>query len=141
LNAIAKKEGTARKRLSREAMERLASHPLPGNVRQLEHLLLNACVMTEGEVIEPDDLALGDAPAANDRMAVQRGAAAVAAAEQVSSSEQPPAQSLEDYKDVEKQRILQALEEHGWNRARAANALGMPRRTFYRRLREYGVLT
>src|SRR5690606_15133422 len=41
LAAIAKREGSRPKRISREALRRLAAHPLPGNVRQLEHVLMN----------------------------------------------------------------------------------------------------
>ena len=56
-------------------------------------------------------------------------------------SERPEApRTLEGFKEGEKQRILSALEATSWNRARAAKVLGMPRRTFYRRLREHGIL-
>ena len=48
--------------------------------------------------------------------------------------------TLDDHKNVEKQRILAALEACGWNRVRAAQTLGMPRRTFYRRLADYSIL-
>ena len=44
------------------------------------------------------------------------------------------------FKVREKERILAALDQHAWNRAKAATALGMPRRTFYRRLSEFGIL-
>lgn len=132
LAGIAKREGGSRKRISREALERLAAHPLPGNVRQLEHVLLNACVMVDGEIIEPDDLALGDEVAANERVSLPSMPAAMAS--------EPPPQNFGDFKDTEKQRILTALESNGWNRAKAARAMGIPRRTFYRRLKEYEIL-
>jgi transcriptional regulator of acetoin/glycerol metabolism len=48
--------------------------------------------------------------------------------------------SLEDHRESERVQILAALESHGWNRARAAKAMGMPRRTFYRRLQEHRIL-
>jgi transcriptional regulator of acetoin/glycerol metabolism len=48
--------------------------------------------------------------------------------------------NLDDHKLMEKQRILEALEACGWNRVRAAQTLGMPRRTFYRRLSDYSIL-
>mgnify|MGYP000470827669 CR=1 FL=1 len=51
LERIAEQEERPKKRLSREALDRLRTHPLPGNVRQLEHVLLNACVMVEGDEI------------------------------------------------------------------------------------------
>jgi transcriptional regulator of acetoin/glycerol metabolism len=47
---------------------------------------------------------------------------------------------LQGFKVREKERILEALERAAWNRAKAAHALGMPRRTFYRRLTEFGIL-
>jgi transcriptional regulator of acetoin/glycerol metabolism len=47
---------------------------------------------------------------------------------------------LQGFKTRERRRILDALEQHGWNRAKAATALGMPRRTFYRRLTEFNIL-
>jgi transcriptional regulator of acetoin/glycerol metabolism len=42
--------------------------------------------------------------------------------------------------DVEREHILGVLARVGGNRSRAAEVLGMPRRTLYRRLEEYGVL-
>ena len=53
----------------------------------------------------------------------------------------PPAvECLDDFREAERRKILAALEQNGWNRARAAKALGMPRRTFYRRLQEHRIL-
>ena len=43
-------------------------------------------------------------------------------------------------KASERQRIVDALEQVNWNKVRAAVVLGMPRRTLYRRLKEYGLL-
>ena len=39
----------------------------------------------------------------------------------------------------ERERILSALKACNWNRVRAAELSGIPRRTFYRRLRKYGI--
>ena len=47
--------------------------------------------------------------------------------------------NLVEHKDDERERILAALRECGWNRLRAARVVGIPRRTFYRRLKEYGI--
>jgi transcriptional regulator with PAS, ATPase and Fis domain len=43
------------------------------------------------------------------------------------------------YEEQERQRILDALESTHWNKSRAAEALKMPRRTFYRRLDKYDI--
>ncbi|MBN2340852.1 MAG: sigma 54-interacting transcriptional regulator [Deltaproteobacteria bacterium] len=40
----------------------------------------------------------------------------------------------------EKEQILEALERHQWNKSKAAVALGMPRRTFYRRLKHFDIV-
>jgi transcriptional regulator of acetoin/glycerol metabolism len=39
----------------------------------------------------------------------------------------------------ERERIIEALRSCNWNRVKAAELSGIPRRTFYRRLREYGI--
>ncbi len=153
---IAERQGTPRKRLTREALQRLLEHDWPGNVRELEHVLLGACVLGESGVIRPEDLSLGE----RGERAVPRngedGARVRLVTVPVESSEEgvvvasgslmaPSEGSLasrrrEARRAEERRRILEALEAHGWNRSRAAAALGMPRRTFYRRLKEYGIL-
>jgi transcriptional regulator with GAF, ATPase, and Fis domain len=138
LAKFAKRDGVPAKRISRDALKRLAEHGLPGNVRQLEHVLLNAWVLVEGDVIDADDLALDEGVTATDQIAESRGRLAVEAAED--RARRPPPQSFDDFQKDEKQRILEALEAHNWNRVRAAKALGIPRRTFYRRLKQYDIL-
>lgn len=49
-------------------------------------------------------------------------------------------QSLSELHAAERARVLAALNDVGWNRGDAARALGMSRRTFYRRMAEYGLL-
>ena len=128
LQVFAERDGQPEKRLSREALERLLAHPLPGNIRQLEHVLLQAWVLVEGTTIEPADLALDG----------ERRSSVPPPLETVPHA--TVAQSLEDFRESERRKILGALEQHNWNRARAAKALGMPRRTFYRRLQEHRIL-
>ncbi|RLB45745.1 MAG: sigma-54-dependent Fis family transcriptional regulator, partial [Deltaproteobacteria bacterium] len=140
LSKFAKRDGVAPKRISREALVRLAEHPLPGNVRQLEHVLLNAWVLIEGDLIDAEDLALDDDVGAVDMVARDRGRVAATAAAEQADAQRPPPQSYDDFQKDEKQRILEALEGHNWNRVQAAKALGIPRRTFYRRLKQYDIL-
>jgi transcriptional regulator with GAF, ATPase, and Fis domain/energy-coupling factor transporter ATP-binding protein EcfA2 len=111
--------------VSREAMRLLACHEWPGNVRQLQNVLLNAWVLSEREELAPDDFELSS----------PRPAPPPAAPRPDGSLPS----SFVDHRASEKERILQALQEHGWNRLKAAHALGIPRRTFYRRLREHGI--
>jgi serine/threonine-protein kinase PknK len=90
---------------------------------------LQATVMTSTNTIDIETLGMG-AMLAGTSSADE--AATVAASARV--------ESLGDHKTEEKQRILDALQACGWNRAKAAQVLGMPRRTFYRRLTDYAIL-
>ena len=47
--------------------------------------------------------------------------------------------TVSEHRREERERILSALRSCNWNRVRAAELSGIPRRTFYRRLREYGI--
>jgi transcriptional regulator with GAF, ATPase, and Fis domain len=119
LRRIAEERGEPKKRLSRDALQRLCAHDFPGNVRELEHLLVNATVFAADDCIEAEELTIEA-----DRVAPARST--------------DPSNFLA-FKDAERDRILATLNAHGWNRAKAARALGMARRTFYRRLREHGI--
>ncbi len=123
LGVFATKHRREKKSVSREALRRLTAYEWPGNVRQLEHVLLNAWLMSEGSEIGTDDIQLPD----QSRPASSRSAPR-------------PARSEAEYKDSEKDRILRALAACNWNRVKAAELTGIPRRTFYRRLKEFGIL-
>lgn len=51
---------------------------------------------------------------------------------------QGPAKNVKESREREREVILKALEATRWNRAKAAERVGMSRRTFYRRLRLLG---
>lgn len=132
LREFAARESVPRCHLTRAALAMLMDQPWPGNIRQLAHVLLQACVMAESTTLQVNDLALGDsiAPASQPPRSDRPSSLPVAAM----------VESLSHHKLEEKQRILHALEAAGWNRVKAAQALGMPRRTFYRRLSDYSIL-
>jgi transcriptional regulator with GAF, ATPase, and Fis domain len=127
LAAIATQVKAGKKRVSKEAMRRLIEYSWPGNVRQLEHALMNASVLADGELLDSDDFTL-EAPAT-----------ASTASAPPPAANGPESTSSEDHRAKEKRRILEALEACSWNKSRAAEQLGMPRRTFYRRLRIYAI--
>ncbi len=130
LSLLAARYRRDRKTVSREALRKLCAQPWPGNVRQLEHVLLNAWLMSEGGEIGVDDLELpSTAVRGGERGRARR-----------STSAPPRAESRAEYKEAERQRILAALAACNWNRVKAAEMVGVPRRTFYRRLKEFGLL-
>ncbi len=140
LTENARRDSVPKMKIQKDALRILTTHPLPGNVRQLEHVLLNASIMSQGDVITAADLAVltgGEGPALSpepgDDETVEETRAPLGATE-------PLPGNVEEWKAHERRKILEALETAGWNRVRAAHQLGMPRRTFYRRLKEYGIL-
>jgi transcriptional regulator with GAF, ATPase, and Fis domain/Tfp pilus assembly protein PilF/predicted Ser/Thr protein kinase len=124
LNQLSARFQSTRKAITRDALRLLMAYSWPGNVRHLEHALTNAWVMCDGDTIGRADLTL-------------EPVAQPDCVEPARQSQLPP--TLQDAKEREKQEILSALQQTGWNRSQAAKLLGMPRRTLYRRLRDYGI--
>ena len=127
--------------LTKEAMQRLTQYGWPGNVRQLENVLLNAWVMSEDLELDANDFDMPDgwvfgspaAPRATPREATPREATPRGATIKLRKG------GVSEHRREERDRILEALRESNWNRVKAAEISGIPRRTFYRRLREYGI--
>src|SRR6266850_2196168 len=104
-----------------EALAALSAYTFPGNVRELENLIERAFAMGAREQIALTDLpTLTKTPMASTP---------------VTSPESVPALA-----DVERELILKALAVFKDDKEAAAKALGISRRTIYRRLKEYGVL-
>jgi DNA-binding NtrC family response regulator/tetratricopeptide (TPR) repeat protein len=126
LGIFAARHNRERRSVSRAALKRLAAFGWPGNVRQLENVLLNAWVLSDLPELEPDDFELPSVRALRAAPATDPPARA-------------PETSFDAHKAGERERILAALAQCNWNRVKAAQLIGLPRRTFYRRLKEYGI--
>jgi DNA-binding NtrC family response regulator len=124
-----------RKTISREALRKLCAYPWPGNVRQLEHVLLSAWLMSDKAEIPAADVELPSPVARASSAAEVRPRQSAAP-----SSTGAQAGSQAEFKAAERERILSALTACNWNRVQAAKMIGVPRRTFYRRLKEFGIL-
>jgi DNA-binding NtrC family response regulator len=103
------------KRLSAELIERLSDWPWPGNVRALRHAVERAVILNEDSLLTPADFPLADGPAS------------------------PAPQPVSTLDEIEKAAIIRALEKHGSNISRAADALGLTRASLYRRMEKYGL--
>jgi len=106
--------------LSPDALTALTAYDFPGNVRELENLIERAFALGARE-----QLSLADLPSL---------AARPAAAPVVESK------AIPTLAEVEKELILRALAVYNNDKEEAARALGISRRTIYRRLKEYGRL-
>lgn len=98
--------------VSHDVMRVLLDHSWPGNVRELEHTLEHAFVLCQNRTITLEHLP----PELTEGQQAARGV------------------SLTPGTD-DRRAILDALEKSGWNKAKAARALGINRATLYRKMR------
>ena len=159
LDDIARRSGMPPKALSADALDRLAAHAWPGNIRELRNVLEQAALMTDEPVLQPHDLARALVPAQaavegmtapavqpaapqaatappgkQPEVAVTAGAAAATAAGAVApalAAIQPLAQAVAA---LEARAIREALAATGGNKQAAARLLGIARATLYERL-------
>jgi transcriptional regulator with GAF, ATPase, and Fis domain len=124
-----------KKAVARDAIRRLTAYAWPGNVRQLENVLLNALVMSEEPELVADDIDLPDGWVTDS----SRERARDAEGDALRAEPARRKGTVSEHRREERERILSALRSCNWNRVRAAELSGIPRRTFYRRLREYGI--
>ena len=99
---------------SPEAMQLLLRHNWPGNTEQLWHVLKQVVQRRRAGVIMPRDLP-------PECWTVSR-------------------RLLSPLESIERDAIVQSLQDHDGNKVRAAEALGMSRATIYRKIHEYGIV-
>ena len=100
---------------SPEAMQLLLRHNWPGNAEQLWQVLKQVVQRRRAGVIMPRDLP-------PECWTVSR-------------------RLLSPLESIERDAIVQSLQDHDGNKVRAAEALGMSRATIYRKIHEYGIVT
>ena len=115
--------GSEKKTFSQTALSRLMSMPWEGNVRELENVIERAVVLARGNVIDIDDL-----PKPTDGSVESF----------FSGSHSATMPTLEE---VEKRYFKFVLDKTGGRKEKAAQILGVNRRTLYRKEREYGFIT
>ncbi|TFZ04152.1 sigma-54-dependent Fis family transcriptional regulator [Ramlibacter humi] len=126
LSRIATESGMPAPELAPAVLEQLASHPLPGNVRELENLLHRAVALSDGHSLQVDAFCSAvPAPASTppgSGAPAEPGPAAIAA-----PAPQPPMPAdLQGWLDEQERDILvRALQETGFNRTAAAQRLGL----------------
>jgi DNA-binding NtrC family response regulator len=97
------------------AMQRLGDHPWPGNVRELDHAVERAALMAQGPWIQAADLGLRS-----------------------EAEGRPPLEEM-SLDEVERFLMRKTLARFDGNARQAADALGLSRSAFYRRLEKHGL--
>ncbi|MFT5641787.1 MAG: two-component system response regulator HydG [Cyclobacteriaceae bacterium] len=102
-------------RIDERASKKLSVYPWPGNIRELQHAIERAVIMSEGIKINADNvLPISKREISNTKNSVK-------------------------VKDVEKEAISKAIEMCGGNLSNAAEELGIGRTTLYRKMKKYGL--
>jgi len=98
------------------AMEKLRSYDWPGNVRQLQNEIQRAVLMTDGDMVDVNDLS-------------------------ITREAQPREEntSLTLLEGMERQTILQMLKETNGNKLETAKRLGIGRQTLYNKIKLYSI--
>jgi DNA-binding NtrC family response regulator len=125
---------------SEEAKQWLGSHEWPGNIRELRNACERAVLLATGAIIERHHLTVED-PSRRPPGQRFRAAPTIPPPPGITapSAADMPSQVRATVAELEKQRILEALEKCAGNQTRAAELLGISRRTLINRLDEYGI--
>jgi DNA-binding NtrC family response regulator len=111
--------GVEPKRVTPEAMERIAAYHWPGNIRELQNAIERAFALSPSREIAPEDL-----PPAVLRAAI--------------APDEPLPEPI-PFEDLERRNILAALRSAGGNKNEAARILGIDRQRLYRKIEKYGL--
>ena len=115
LNYYAKKYHKHVTSITPEAIDKLKRYAWPGNIRELQHGIERAVIMTDSATLQESDFLLSRT---------------------VSSNSNSNTLNLDE---VEKTAIVKALNMHNGNISKAADELGLTRASLYRRMEKYGI--
>ncbi|MDL5049375.1 sigma-54 dependent transcriptional regulator [Oscillatoria amoena NRMC-F 0135] len=105
-------------KISDGALTRMHKHPWPGNIRELQHAIERAVILSNGTVLQPEDFTFTTQPIKEDGQL-----------------------NLDQYNldEVEKLLIRKVLKKFNGNITQAASELGLTRSSLYRRLEKHGL--
>jgi transcriptional regulator with PAS, ATPase and Fis domain len=114
LNKYTNKYNKLNLKINRQAFEKLLKYSWPGNIRELQHTIEKAVILSETNVIKPEDLYLKNSGTGLTSL------------------------SFNTLEEMENQMIRQALEKYNGNFTAAAEHLGITRQTLYNRFKKTG---
>ena len=125
LDRVCKRDGRATLTLSPDVAQKILNYSWPGNVRELENCIERLTALARG-----DQVSVGDLPEKLRSFQRERF--------QVSVDETEEIVPLDEFEKRYVLRVLQLVQD---NRSRAADMLGIDRRTLYRKLETWGLPT
>jgi len=105
---------------SKQAMAKLLSLPWEGNVRQLENTVERAVILCDGQLIDENHISFMQATQREESFDIQN-------------------MGVLTFKEMEKRCLEQALQKAGGKKEKAAQFLGISRKTLYRKEKEFGL--
>jgi two-component system response regulator HydG len=106
------------KSLPSGTIKRLEKYKWPGNIRELQHAIERAVIMSEKSALQPEDFFF---------------------LSQSNENKDEPHNETLDLDEVEKNTIKKAINKNGGNISKAAKELGLTRASLYRRLEKHGL--
>lgn len=119
LDKFASREGGLSYSLSEDAIAILKNYLYPGNVRELENLIERAVILSEGNLIGKENLAI------------------YSKKKKLISEKDKNHFEEKKLESIEKQTILEVLQQNNWHRERSARILGISRRTLLNKIQNY----
>jgi DNA-binding NtrC family response regulator len=98
-----------------DSHKKLARYYWPGNVRELQHIIERTIILSESDILKPDDFLV-------ERTGIRANVS-----------------EIMNMEEVEKQTILNSLERNRRNMTRTSEELGMARTTLYRKMKKYDI--
>lgn len=114
--------GRSLKRFSEESKRHLLAHPWYGNIRELQHTIEKAVILSDGEELMADTLQFSVTPhnAENYMPAKQE-------------------EAVQTLDEMERHLIIKAIAKYNGNLSQAASQLGITRQTLYNKMKRYGI--
>jgi len=114
LKLYTRKYGKENLTISKDALNKLKKFHWPGNIRELQHVVERAVIMSEEKTLKPFDFILQDTDTSTSGNTLK-------------------------LEEIEKHTIIKALKKHRGNLSSTAKALGLGRTTLYRKMNKYGL--
>jgi len=104
--------------VSPDALDVLTHYNWPGNIRELKSVITKTLIFADADIITPDDLPR--------HLAVNR---------------KVPTRTPKTLEEMEKNHIIAVLAETGGNQSKAAEILGINRKTLYKKINKFKIFS